>query len=42
MGEAMLNNIIQSRNREKRPEEDIILNTLEVFNVDAETEDDDY
>ncbi|HQD41538.1 MAG TPA: outer spore coat protein CotE [Bacillota bacterium] len=43
MGEAMLNVISYNQEtEEKRPEEDIILNTLEVFNVDAETEDDDY
>jgi|GEM_PF-865350 len=43
MGEAMLNVISYNQETgEKRPEEDIILNTLEVFNVDAETEDDDY
>lgn len=43
MGEAMLNVIsYHQETDEKRPEEEIILNTLEVFNVDAETEDDDY
>ncbi|HZX46645.1 MAG TPA: outer spore coat protein CotE [Clostridia bacterium] len=43
MGEAMLNVIsYHQETGGKRPEEDIILNTLEVFNVDAETEDDDY
>lgn len=43
MGEAMLNVISYNQEtEEKRPEEEIILNTLEVFNVDAETEDDDY
>ncbi len=43
MGEAMLNVIsYHQETGGKRPEEDIILNSLEVFNVDAETEDDDY
>ena len=43
MGEAMLNVIsYQPEAEEKRPEEEIIMDTLEVFNVDAETEDDDY
>jgi spore coat protein E len=42
MGEAMLNVIsYHQETAQSRPEEEVIIDTLEVFNVDAETEDDD-
>ena len=42
MGEAMLNVIsYQQEAAQDSPDEEIIMNTLEVFNVDTETEDDD-
>jgi len=42
MGEAMLNVVsYQQEASERRTDEETILDTLEVFNVDAETEDDD-